>query len=111
MAFRFNTPPGIVFGDLLVTGDLTVEGSSTVEVDSTVLGDMDIQGQLIIDTDNVEAFLVRADGDGGDVFAVDTINDLAPQRDPAMDAICRSVLLDELPGLSPVSSPVPATVP
>lgn len=76
MAFRFNTPPGIVFGDLLVTGDLTVEGSSTVEVDSTVLGDMDIQGQLIIDTDNVEAFLVRADGDGGDVFAVDTINDL-----------------------------------
>ena len=44
-------------------------------------------------------------------ITLDTINDLAPQRDPAMDAICRSLLLDELPGLRPVSSPVPATAP
>ena len=42
---------------------------------------------------------------------LDSINDLVPGRDPAMDAICRTVLLDELPGLSPVSSPVLATAP
>ena len=62
------------------------------------------------------AFFIRAalpmrwfDTSDNDVreITLDTINDLAPQRDPAMDAICRSVLLDELPGLSPMSSPVP----
>ena len=44
-------------------------------------------------------------------ITLDTINDLAPGRDPAMDGICRSVLLDELPGLSPVCSPVPTVRP
>lgn len=71
--FRVNpvdlSAGGTIFGDLIITGDLTVQGSSTVEVDSTV------QGQLIIDTDNVEALLVRMDGDMGDVLIVDTVND------------------------------------
>jgi len=76
MAIILGINQHLVVGDLVVTGDLTVQGSATIEVDHTVLGDMDLQGQLIIDTDNVEALLVRADGDGGDVFAVDTINGL-----------------------------------
>ena len=29
---------------------------------------------------------------------VESINDLAPGRDAAIDSICRSILLDELPG-------------
>jgi len=44
------------------TGNLTIPGSFIVD-------------GLIIDVDSVEAFLVRMDGDAGDVFIVDTINE------------------------------------
>ncbi len=55
-------------GDLTVNGDLTVTGSSNIGVDETV------DGQLIIDSTDTEALLVRKDGDTGDVFVVDTTN-------------------------------------
>ena len=59
---------GTVNGDLTVTGDLTVQGTTTSVVNQT------ISGIVVIDVDNAEAFLVRKDGDAGDVFVVDTVN-------------------------------------
>lgn len=54
-------------GDLAVGDDLTVGGALSV---SGVSSD----GQLIIDADNAEAFLVRKDGDAGDVLTVNTLS-------------------------------------
>lgn len=42
----------------------------------TVSGATFTMDQLIIDSDNTEAVLIRKDGDAGDVFIVDTINDV-----------------------------------
>ncbi|MCK5644675.1 MAG: hypothetical protein KAJ19_28005, partial [Gammaproteobacteria bacterium] len=42
----------------------------------TVSGATFTMDQLIIDSDNTEAILVRKDGDAGDVFIVDTVNDV-----------------------------------
>ena len=53
-------------GNVQMDGDLTVVGSLTA---SSVTYET-----VIIDSDNAEALLVRKDGDGGDVFAVDTTN-------------------------------------
>ena len=58
--------PTTVF-TLTDTGDLIVPGSFTID-------------GLIIDVDSVEAFLVRMNGDGGDVFNVDTVNSLVQLR-------------------------------
>jgi hypothetical protein len=44
-------------------GNLTIPGSFTVD-------------GLIIDVDSTEAFLVRKDGDAGDVFTIDTVNEV-----------------------------------
>jgi len=58
---------GAPFTDILTVDDnglLTVSGATFT---------MD---QLIIDSDNTEAVLVRKDGDAGDVFIIDTINDV-----------------------------------
>ena len=38
------------------------------------LNNLTMQGQQIIDVDSTEALQVREDGDGGDVFTVDTVN-------------------------------------
>jgi len=59
---------GTVNGALTVTGNLTVQGTTTSIVNQT------ISGTVVIDLDNAEAFLVRKDGDAGDVFVVDTVN-------------------------------------
>lgn len=42
----------------------------------TVSGATFTMDQLIIDSDNTEAVLIRKDGDAGDVFIVDTVNDV-----------------------------------
>lgn len=53
--------PATVNGDLNVTGNLTVQGTSGEIVES-----------LIIDGTGAEVFLVRKNGDTGDVFSIDT---------------------------------------
>ena len=55
--------------DYLLTSDASGNASWQAPLKST---GGQIEGQIIIDTDNTEALLVRADGDGGDVFAVNT---------------------------------------
>ena len=59
---------GTITGDLTISGDLSVSGSSAITTNEV------IQGTSIIDVTNTEAFLVRKDSDGGDVFLVDTTN-------------------------------------
>lgn len=59
---------GTIDGDLVVSGDLQVSGGGSLSFDEIV------QGTQVIDVDNTEALLVRKDGDGGDVFIVDTTN-------------------------------------
>ena len=54
------------------TDILTVDDNGLL----TVSGATFTMDQLIIDSDNTEAILVRKDGDAGDVFIVDTVNDV-----------------------------------
>lgn len=63
---------GTIYGDLTIAGNLTVE--ETVEFSALSANTFLVDGgQMIIDTDNAEAFLVRKDGDLGDIFNIDTI--------------------------------------
>jgi hypothetical protein len=55
--------------DHVISNNLVVLGMSTFT------GGQTFDGQMIVDLDNTEALLVRKDGDGGDVFIVDTVND------------------------------------
>ena len=64
----FLSSGGTIGGDLTISGDLTVSGSSAITTNEV------IQGTSIIDGNSTEAFLVRKDGDGGDIFTVDTTN-------------------------------------
>jgi len=57
---------GTVDGDLDVTGDFSVSGAFSV-------GSL-VTDTIVIDADNVEALLVRKNGDAGDVLAVDTVD-------------------------------------
>ena len=59
---------GEMDGDVTITGDLAVQGGISLSVDEV------IQGTQVIDVTNTEALLVRKNGDGGDVFVVDTTN-------------------------------------
>lgn len=59
---------GTMDGDVTITGDLTVSGGIGLTLSEV------IQGTSTIDVTNTEALLVRKDGDGGDVFIVDTTN-------------------------------------
>lgn len=59
-------------GDVTIPNDFFVTGSATVSVNTTVTGNLDVQGNLIIDATNVEALLVRKDGDAGDVFTLNS---------------------------------------
>ena len=59
---------GTIDGDLTITGDLQVNGGGSLSFDEI------IEGTQVIDVGSTEAFLVRKDGDGGDVFIVDTTN-------------------------------------
>jgi len=54
-----------------VFDDLTVEGTFTTQNNEVV------EGTFTIDLTDPEAFLVRKDGDSGDIFTVDTNNDQA----------------------------------
>jgi len=70
-AIRVYFGPGdqTITGNLTVTGDLEIQGSSEIQVDEVV------QGTMTIDNTDPEAFLVRKDSDGGDIFIVDTTNE------------------------------------
>ena len=59
---------GTIGGDLSITGDLDVSGDVAINLTSVV------SNSTIIDATGTEAFLVRKDSDGGDVFVVDTTN-------------------------------------
>ena len=62
---------GTIYGNLTIAGNLIVE--ETVQFQGLSVNTFTVDGgQMIIDTDNVEAFLVRKDGDLGDVFAINT---------------------------------------
>ena len=62
--------PSILPGNLTIKGNLDVEGTTSIVSIAT-------SGAITIDLDNTEAFLVRKDGDAGDVFIVDTTNSQA----------------------------------
>lgn len=57
---------GTITGSLTITGDLSVSGDITSVTNQTV------SGTVVIDVDDAEALLIRKDGDGGDVFTVNT---------------------------------------
>jgi hypothetical protein len=59
---------GTITGDLVINGDLQVDGGGSLSFDEI------IEGTQVIDVTNTEALLVRKNGDGGDVFTVDTTN-------------------------------------
>ena len=59
---------GTLDGDVTITGDLTVSGGGSLSFDEI------LEGTQVIDVTSTEALLVRKNGDGGDVFTVDTTN-------------------------------------
>ena len=59
---------GTITGDLVINGDLQVDGGGSLSFDEI------IEGTQVIDVTSTEALLVRKNGDGGDVFKVDTQN-------------------------------------
>ena len=59
---------GTIDGDLTISGDLTVSGGGSLSFDEI------LEGTQVIDITSTEAFLVRKNSDGGDVFVVDTTN-------------------------------------
>ncbi|QDP50158.1 MAG: hypothetical protein Tp1102DCM295711_1, partial [Prokaryotic dsDNA virus sp.] len=59
---------GTIDGDLVITGDLQVDGGGSLSFDEI------IEGTQVIDVTSTEALLVRKNGDGGDIFIVDTTN-------------------------------------
>jgi hypothetical protein len=73
MAFLQTTAASISSGGT-ITGDITIEGDLTVEGGGSLSFDEIIEGTQVIDVDSTEALLVRKNGDGGDVFTVDTSN-------------------------------------
>jgi len=62
-----------IVGATALQGTLDVAGATSLADILSVTGAADFQNTVTIDVDNAEALLVRADGDGGDVFTVDTI--------------------------------------
>ena len=59
---------GTIDGDLTISGDLTVSGGGSLSFDEI------LEGTQVIDVTSTEAFLVRKNSDGGDIFTVDTTN-------------------------------------
>lgn len=76
--FAVNTvTPGVtVTGTLAVSGISTLSGAVNAESTLSVTGQADFQSTVLIDVDAAEAFLVRKDGDSGDVFAINTLTSL-----------------------------------
>jgi len=76
-----NNIPTTISGDHTFTGNITINGNLFVLAGgATTIFDI-VSGSTIIDVDSAEAFLVRKDGDAGDVFTIDTSGDniLFPQ--------------------------------
>ena len=59
---------GTITGTLTIDGDLQVNGGGSLSFDEI------LEGTQVIDVTSTEAFLVRKNSDGGDVFLVDTTN-------------------------------------
>ena len=59
---------GTLDGDVTITGDLTVSGGIGLTLSEV------IEGTSTIDVTNTEAFLIRKNGDGGDLLTIDTTN-------------------------------------
>ena len=59
---------GTITGDLVVEGDVQINGNGSLSFDEVV------EGTQVIDITSTEAFLVRKNGDGGDLFTLDTTN-------------------------------------
>ncbi len=59
-------------GAVTMQSTLDVTGAVTLQATLSVTGQADFQSNVIIDVDNAEALLVRTDGDGADVFTVNT---------------------------------------
>ena len=59
---------GTIDGDLTISGDLTVSGGGSLSFDEI------LEGTQVIDVTNTEAFLIRKNGDGGDLLTIDTTN-------------------------------------
>ena len=59
---------GTIAGDLTISGDLTVSGGGSLSFDEI------LEGTQVIDVTNTEAFLIRKNGDGGDLLTIDTTN-------------------------------------
>ena len=59
---------GTITGDLVINGYLQVDGGGSLSFDEI------LEGTQVIDVTNTEAFLVRKNSDGGDVFIVDSTN-------------------------------------
>jgi len=59
---------GTITGDLVVDGDLQINGGGSLSFDEIV------EGTQVIDITSTEAFLVRKNGDTGDLFTLDTTN-------------------------------------
>ena len=57
---------GTMNGNLTVTGDITIQGEGALSFDEI------LEGTQVIDVSNSEAFLVRKNSDGGDVFTINT---------------------------------------
>ena len=60
---------GTMDGDVTITGDLTVSGGIGLSLSEV------IEGTSTIDVTNENAFVVRKDSSGGDIFVVDTTNE------------------------------------
>lgn len=71
---RYILFDGLQDNPVVDTGLVNTSGTGYSLAD-LVVNSVDMSGTLIIDADNAEAFLVRKDGDAGDVFAIDTLND------------------------------------
>jgi hypothetical protein len=58
--------------DLNANGNIQTDGDVTIDGALAVTGGVTYEGAIIIDVNDVEALLIRENGDGGDVFDVDT---------------------------------------
>jgi hypothetical protein len=59
---------GTLDGDVVITGDLSISGGVSLTLSEV------LEGTSTIDVTSTEALLVRKNGDGGDIFIVDTTN-------------------------------------
>jgi len=70
----------------VVTDRLTISDAGNVTLPSgglTVGGFLFVNSTSIFDATNTEAFLIRKNNDGGDVFTIDTTNDIIKLSSPA----------------------------